>query len=276
MPFLEDPDFTAYKARVSANSGTLSAAEETAVEGLIADLKNGSYWDSCTNLFLFIGSDHNAAKTYLIGGQDIANAGTVNLFDGSHYTREAGFYKEAGSAYEAKLNLGSNSSFNWGGSGTITSYFWGRNSQNGARQGFHPVSTGGDSWSVPSYHEGSYSGGWQLKAPLDAGGTNENGWGGSTVDTMSFQSCAYNGSTGFTGRSMNQSDTKSGATLTLSGTISNTTSNWYLHADNPVLGCALWDGVEHTSTQMDAINEIFHDFVTACGVTMGAHDPDTD
>lgn len=271
-----DTDLAAYLTRVSNNSGTLSAAEETAMSNLISGLKDGGYWAGCTHLFCFIGTDYNAAKTWVKGGQDGTSGGSVNIFDGTHYTRETGFYREGSSVYNCEFNLGSNSTFNWGGSDPITTYWWGRNSRNGARQGLHPASASADQWSLPSYHEGAYGGGWQIKARKATGATQENGWGGSSLDTASFQAMAYDGSTGFACRSMNQSDTKSGASLTLSSTISSVNSAFEITVDNPVLGVALWDGVEHTNAQMDAINELFHDFATDCGITMGAYNPDTD
>ena len=271
-----DADLAAYLARVSANSGTLSAAEETAMANLIKGLKDGGYWSGCTHLFCFIGSDHNSAKTYVKGGQDGTSGGSVNIFNGTHYARETGFYREGSSVYNCEFNLGSNSTFNWGGSDPITTYYWGRNSRNGARQGLHPATQSADQWSLPSYHEGAYGGGWQIKARKANGATQENGWGGSSLDTASFVGMAYDGSTGFACRSMNQSDTKSGTSLTLSSTIRSVNSAFEITVDNPVLGVALWDGVEHTNTEMDAINELFHDFATDCGITMGAYDPDTD
>jgi hypothetical protein len=271
-----DVDLAAYLDRVSDNSGTLSAAEETAMSNLIAGLKDGGYWAGCTHLFCFIGTDYNAAKTWVKGGQDGTSGGSVNIFDGTHYARETGFYRESSSVYNCEFHLGSNSAFDWGGSDPISAYWWGRNSRNGARQGLHPSSGSADRWSLPSYHEGAYGGGWQIKARKATGATQENGWGGSSLDTASFVAMAYDGSTGFACRSMNQSDTKSGASLTLSSTIKSLNSAFEITVDNPVLGVALWDGVEHTNTEMDAINELFHDFATDCGITMGAYNPDTD
>ena len=271
-----DPDYAAYYARVLANSSDLSTAEKTAAETLIIGLKAASHWSTLTSLFLFIGDDANAAKTYVVGGNDCSSSGTVDLFDGTgnRYRRSTGFYRDGASQYESRINFGAGSSFNWAGSNPLTSYFWGRNSQVGARQGMHPNTGGGDQWSVPSYHEASFSGGWQLKARRADTGTQETGFGGTGIDTVSVGACAFDGTTGFAGRGLNSSDSGSGGTMTLSSAIDNVTSNFYLNADNPILGGAVFDGTEHSNAEMDAINILFKDFVEDCGLTMTAVDPD--
>lgn len=270
IPDPADADYTAYYGRVLANGSDLNASEKTAAENLIVALKANGLWADISHLFFSIGNDHLAAKTYVKGTQDLVVEGSVNMFDGSRYSRQQGFYRYGGSAYEAVMSFGY--SYNWDSATPMTAMYWGRNSGTGARLGIHPSRTGSNNFYA--YHNSAYSYGVLIKARRDTPANQETGiFGGGVANEWSSFGVAYDGVRVFTGRLLRQDNVISGATLTLTSDHAPVSGKLFVTADNPMLGICIANNVEWTSGQLDTFNSLIRTFSSDCGVTLTATAP---
>jgi hypothetical protein len=265
-----DIDVAGWLSRVTANGSAVNASEQTAMETMVASLKSGGYWDDITHMYCFVGDDHLAAKTYVKGTGDVTDAGSNLLLATGNYSRDHGFHRDGGSAYESVFDT--NYTHAWDTGVSLTAFQWGRNSGQGARLGLHPSRTGaGTHW---TYHESSFGYGYQIKVKRLNNSTQETGWGGSGLDTFSAFAMSYDGDQAHKGRSLNGTGGTGGASMTLSTAQKAQSGTLYYTCDNPRLGLIIMDNVNYSNADMDAVNAIIKQFAEDCGVTMGASDPD--
>jgi hypothetical protein len=268
-----DPDVADWISRVDTNGGALLAAEESAMETFVTALKSNGYWDDITTLHCFCGDSPSAAKTYVKGGTDLTNQGSVDMLHSSRYARETGFCFSSGDyVYEAVFSMGF--SFDWESTPDrpLSFIMWGRNSALGARLGIHPAKYGTNHFF--GYHESAYGYGFYMKARKISGGTQETGWSGPDQHDLTSVGFAFDGAREYIGRSRDAKDgTQGGSSITLSGDTRNMTGLLYYGADNPRLGVMTFDDLELASSDLDTLNELVCNFVDDCGLTLTAVDP---